>query len=415
MEISSSVSHLMGLLLSFFTFLGVILVGGSIDNIGIGAARKRAEILLGFKARDIPLQAGKAMEEPNSGGMRLFVILILISVGMIPVIYLLLPPGWEWAAFFPNLMGPGLLAFKYIRNKYSNEAVMLMTVTEEILEKGRPGQVDAWLQTLPDLIHETPDFPVGKYRLYWGSLNALLDLNRAERREIQAHSMNKFPAFFSWMDDNLRSRSVEGFLEILSPDELDGLSQQYACWKQIMEVYPTKDGIEILNELPDDGYGFTRTLIQVLNKQAGLKASFPDVFCPVCRSPGHLIEKKNFEFIGCGCEHAMEMVSGIDQVVGTIGDEIKEGKIESTYFMPIWDESGKRVLPGRINGIRVGEQFSGDLDWAISAVVETQDNLNIATDGLSWLALPKSKDLKPNTEKILLKRAIQLTINSHPH
>ncbi len=169
----------------------------------------------------------------------------------------------------------------------------------------------------------------------------------------------------------------------------------------------------MIREMLDDPYSLKDILISQLSRQKKLLAHYPRVFCTECLTRGVLTHKKYFTFVTCRCADDTHMITGVDKVIGLICDPQEPRLSGGRYYYPIWDAEQKKPVPGQVDGIQVDANFSGDLNWALTAVLEAQTNAGFIPKRGLKVVVPEGIKLMRNTEMILKEKNVSTTTHFH--
>ena len=400
----------LGIYLSLGLTAGMIALGILSDYLLKRSALRKAEWLLDLSPKEIWEESYMIIGPPPNRFRKSMIVTIFSTICIVSPAFTLswLEGSDRILAILPVLVALFFTLRDYLRD-FNYESKYLVIITDEILLKGRYAQIDAWLTTLPNLDWKTKGWDRMEYLFEWGSWQAISQLPESKQREFYFMGKDKFPGFQKIVEENLGIKPGEK--KEFDFKDLDGLSKEFTFWRRLMLFFFRPGGISMLMEMQPDPYGLKDALVEQLTGQKKLLQSQPHTFCPECLTRGKVITEKHFRMVGCRCEDSQALLPAIKNVVGTVGNTPEPGVEGNRYYYPIWDEATKKPFPGEVDAILVSEDFDGDVDWALSAIIESLSNQNFIRFRQITVVLPTGKELKRNTEMILKEKRIKITSN----
>ena len=334
---------------------------------------------------------------------------LLLGVGGAVLSLLNLPFPDGFLEYYPlafSVAGPAYIGIRMYTHIPTRHPRFMEELIERVLRKGRYAQVDAFLGTIYSLTWHRSGISREEAMLFWGSwkASALLDTSiRGNRLKIllEDPSLRR-----TWFENSENLRMGIRNAASMEIDVLLELAEKHFFWAHLLSHFNEEGILEQLVEMDDTASKLK--LVNKLQQQRNYLEAHPEVFCPRCRSRGTIVETKYAQFVHCDCQDSSGMVTGINRVVGMIGNVHLPGVKEGVFYLSVWDEEENKVINGEIDQLVVDADFSGNLDWALTAFLENQGNRYPERDAPYPLSLPESLELKPNTLKILAEKVERL-------
>ncbi len=403
--------------------VGVIIlplaVWGRLSNMEDQIARNCAKKIIKLSARRI-LEKGEykpVLAEKRRAQVRAALLFILAS-GLLYVLaiiasYLSSSDSNDFEKVIP-LVGPAVIGIIVAQYTSTKSHSFMETLTQEIKEHGMFDQIDAWLVVLSDIEWNKKDLNQEEWLLAWGSPMAQqqLEKNIGGVRFMQQLGQSQ-GVKRNWRREVAKLKAAIQRAKGLEHKKLVDLAGRYEFWKRLLLGLEDGRSLEMLTEVDLLDDEFKQGLLKVLRQQVNLLKHYPNLYCPVCRSRGEISRLGDFRFVKCSCADPGAMVTGIERVVGMIGHAQLPGMSRSTYYVSVWDEERQVVNPAQIDQLEVAADFAGNIDWALSATIESHLNRYPAHKIRYSIVLPPNLELKPNTRK-LVRESQEDFFSEHP-
>ena len=329
---------------------------------------------------------------------------LLLGVAGAVLSFLNLPFPADTLDHYPlafSAAGPAYIAGRMYFYNPTRHPRFMEHLIKEVLARGRYAQIDAFLGTTFSLKWHRSGISREEAALFWGSWKAseLLD---ASIRGNRLKALLEDPRLRRiWFENSENLRLGIRNAASMEIDVLLELAEKHFFWAQILSHFNEEGILEQLVEMENTSSQLKVDLVNKLQQQRNYLEAYPQLFCPRCRSRGTIVETKYARFVHCDCQDSSGMITGIERVVGMIGNVHLPGMKDGVFYLSVWDEQENKVINGEIDQLVVDPEFSGNLDWALTAFLENQGNRYPDHEGPYPLSLPESLELKPNTLKIL--------------
>lgn len=357
--------------------------------------------LLALSGREMVEQAPQYLKNRSHYHRRSLIIGFLVSLVCLGLGIWAQPENSRDLVFL-LLIGPAALGLLTFRFNSTLKPSLARGISERIMKEGRFAQVDGWLQAFPACKWQGIGLLWEELLIAWGSWKAY-KLTKDEKVGMSLHRKTdglvntavEWIGYFKELRQDLIS--VEG-MDIYA---LEAIGGKYTFWSELLKNFEVDGTLEMLAEMEDTEGGAKKELLESLSLQRDYLKALPHLFCPRCHSRGELLELQYIRAIHCECESAEGLITGIEKVVGMIGNLHPRGVKGAVFYLPVWDEEQRKATTGEIDEIVVARDFDGNLDWAIASLLEAQENRYSELELSYTLKLPKEAVLQPNTIRML--------------
>lgn len=360
-----------------------------------------ADKLLKLSGKEIADQAKQIFARSKKNHLPTLVPLFMLSSICMIIALLVLPESSPMGIFIP-LIGPLVMLYFVLDSNFSLRAILTEDTSIEILERGRFAQIDGWMKALSSFkwIEESMLWEENLYS--WGSWSASELLTDAVKRDaLVLKTKNDFRLRNDWLRCSKELNHLMDTAQGMDIDGLEAMADMYLFWRRLLQGFEQEESLDMLGEMEDSTTPLKKELMESLKQQKAYLNAYPHLFCPRCSSRGVLLQRKYARYVVCECNDSESLITGIENVVGMIGDVHPRGVNGGVFYLPVWDENRKRAITGEVNKLIVAESLAENLDWALLAFLESQSNRYTSEKLKISVQLPKGKKLKENTRKIL--------------
>lgn len=173
------------------------------------------------------------------------------------------------------------------------------------------------------------------------------------------------------------SEAVNRLIDILNDSE-------EAYYKSMAASYlgETEDTIAVralidAKDDPDENVreSATRALKKIKSAQKDLIKNYETLICENDFFRPYKIYLSEGEFVECRvCGHSKFLQSGVEEVIGFIGDQQYPQRDGKRLFIDLWDQENKKAKNADIDALWIIQSENIDYGWAISAVIQTLKN-----------------------------------------
>ncbi|MCG2829197.1 HEAT repeat domain-containing protein [Methanothermobacter sp. K4] len=118
-----------------------------------------------------------------------------------------------------------------------------------------------------------------------------------------------------------------------------------------------------------------RALKKIKNAQKDLIKNYETLICENDFFRPYKIYLSEGKFVECRvCGHSKFLQSGVEEVIGFIGDQKYPQRDGKRLFVDLWDQENKKAKNADIDALWIIQSENIDYGWAISAVVQTLKN-----------------------------------------
>lgn len=152
----------------------------------------------------------------------------------------------------------------------------------------------------------------------------------------------------------------------------------------------------------------------IVFSQLPLRRAFPQVYCKKCNARAERKTYEGWSWIRCRkCEDALDLVTGIAQVVGQIGGDDEWKVADGILKINLWDDAQRKVRIADIDALQIVGGKPIQYDWAIAAVVQSLQKQSANPDLKIAVRLSLDPPLDANSSR-LLKALERVALNESP-
>ena len=141
---------------------------------------------------------------------------------------------------------------------------------------------------------------------------------------------------------------------------------------------------------------------EIVFSQIGLRNQYPDLFCTACNAKVEMVEKNRWKYVQCRiCQDVHHLETGMQKVVGRIGNFPRKEMKDGVLYLNLWDESEQKAVFADIHRMDIVGGAMINYDWAVNAVVECLNNYGLPNDYPISVVLKGELTLDDNSRKIL--------------